>query len=293
MSTEGKAGLPPHDATGIWRRDSIEYADGTHDRSLEVFWGQTSEWFVDIRIPHARPAMTARDFAELSKDDAAALALQRGFAGRLKRQADRFAWIRHIDFQPPTGRPDEAIVRIEGDRLLETGTPDAVLGIPYTERYTRICPAQTCRVALTLDLQRSRPRASEVFQASVLLLLDDYFMLAQDRRASLPVQATGGLSALIAGFQPGPDSAQLLDCELAIGRLRVGDTPWHVDLSTLPWQQGSSRFPPGGIVYRDDGIHQVSADGELVWNIAESTLPVDDLVDLLNQPRASSETGSF
>jgi hypothetical protein len=284
MSKERKSETPPHDVVGIWRRDSLEYADGTHDRSLQVFWGQTSQWFVDIRIPCARPTITRQGFAELSKGEASALALQRGFAGCLERRADRFTWVRHIDFQPPTGRPDEAIVQIDGDKLLETGTPDAVLGVPYTERYTRICSAKDRRIALTLDLHHSRPRVSGVFQEAILLLLDDYFMIARDRRIPLAVQPAGGLSALVAGSQLGSDSAQFLDCELAMGRLRGGDTPWHVDLSTLPWQEGASLVPPGETLYRDGRIHQMSADGELVWNIAESTLPGDDLADLMSRP---------
>lgn len=284
MSKERKSETPPHDAVGIWRRDSIEYADGTHDRSLQVFWGQASEWFVDIRIPCARPKITRQGFAELSKEETSALALQRGFAGRLERRADRFTWVRHIDFQPPTGRPDEAIVRIDGDNLLETGTPNAVLGVPYMERYTRICVAKDRCIALTLDLHRSRPPVSRVFQEAILLLLGDYFMIARDRRTPLAVQPAGGLSALIAGSQLGSDSAQFLDCELAMGRLRGEDTPWHIDLSTLPWQEGTSLFPPGETLHRDGRIHQMSADGGLVWNIAESTLPGNDLVDLMSRP---------
>jgi hypothetical protein len=110
----------PEWLTGIWRRESIVYSDGTEDRSTCVLWGQTRSRYVDLRIPADRPpARGRRSFDDFSEGELLLLAEQMGFAGHVVLKGDVCTWIRYIDYQPNTGRPDSGRLELNGDALHE------------------------------------------------------------------------------------------------------------------------------------------------------------------------------
>jgi hypothetical protein len=271
-----------HDAVGLWQRQVIEFEDGTADRSMRVFWGQTGLYFVDIRIPADRPKIIERDASALSASALAALSLQRGFSGTLTRKGNLFTWNRLIDYQPSTGRPDQGLVDIEANTLRERGTPETALGVSYTEIYERICPAENICAALTLDTHGSTFTSSAAPSNSVLIILDDRFMFARARATELPVTATGGMLSLIEEAKD--DKRQItgiLDCEISMGRLGKAGFAWDIDLSTMPWREGKRLFPRGAFIHQDGKIRQTTDLGDFLWTIEESTLSTADLVDLM------------
>src|SRR5919198_665992 len=108
----------PEWLTGLWRRESIVYSDGTEDRSTGVLWGQTRSFYVDQRIPAGRPSARGRRcFDEFSHDELLLLADQMGFAGHIFLDGDLCTWIRSIDFQPNTGRADRGRLQLKGEVL--------------------------------------------------------------------------------------------------------------------------------------------------------------------------------
>jgi hypothetical protein len=271
-----------HEAVGLWQRKVIEFEDGTSDRSMRVFWGQTRRYFVDIRIPVDRPAVAASGLGDLSKIEMSTLALQRGFAGILVRSGDLFTWDRHIDYQPSTGRPDQAIVQISSNILRETGTPDAVLGVPYTEIYERICAVENQSAVLTLDTRKSASASSTTLSDAILIVLDDHFMLARARPMPLPLMATGGMPALLEGANGDTaEIALILDCELSMGRIGGTSSAWKIDLSTFPWREGRRLFLRDKLSLRDGQICQTTEVGDFLWTIEETSLPAEELLALM------------
>lgn len=271
-----------HEAVGLWQRKIIEFEDGTNDRSMRVFWGQAGRYFVDIRIPVDRPTVAAKGLHDLSESDISALSLQRGFAGILNRDENLFTWDRHIDYQPSTGRPDQAIVQIKSNILRETGTPDAVLGVPYTEIYERICAGENQCAVLTLDTQKSEFASSTKLSDAILIVLNDHFLFARARPMPLPLMATGGMPALLEGVKGDKmEIARILDCELSMGRIGGTSSTWKIDLSTFPWREGQRLFPRGKLSLLDGQVCQATEAGNRFWTIEETSLPAEKLLALM------------
>lgn len=218
---------------GLWRRQSIVHADGRRDDTTLVYWLQGASAFADLRIPADRPDLTrCAGLAGLDHAAQAQLARQAGFAGWTELDGDRCRWHRTLDFQPPTGVPDEGRLRRESDDLLiEEGVHE-----PYVERWERIA---------------SGPEPSPVRGLGpldpgvVLVTCGDVFIYACERRPPLP--RADSLAALL-DAAPGDRSARaaLLDCEISFGLCRGGRLPWEVQLSTHPFRQGRSLEPAAG-----------------------------------------------
>ena len=176
----------PEWLTGIWRRKSIVYSDGTEDRSTCVLWGQTRSRYVDLRIPADRPpARGRRSFDDFSEGELLLLAEQMGFAGHVVLKGDVCTWIRYIDFQPNTGRPDSGRLELNGDALHERGEASSVLGRDYHEIFHREHKAERC-----CALQSFAPTQGGVNEEgtarAVLILIDNHFLFAQARSEELP-----------------------------------------------------------------------------------------------------------
>lgn len=215
---------------GLWRRRSIRFADGRHDDTTVVYWLQTPSAFADIRIPAGRPALGGGDgLDELSDGELLALAEQGGFAGWTELSGTRCHWHRQIDFQPPSGRPDEGILHRGDGVLVEEGVHE-----PYIE----IWEAVSCGAAAPPSALAVAQRAAAMARGR-LVTHGNAFLFARDRRP--PLAAAANLAALLPGGRPHRATLlDLLDCELSFGRCRGGAVPWEITLSTLPHRQGQS-----------------------------------------------------
>ena len=229
---------------GLWRRRSIEYPDGRRDDTTVVYWLQAESAFADIRIPGHRPDLRARGgLTGLSEEERAALALQAGFAGWTELTGDRCRWHRTIDYQPPSGVPDEGRLRLHDSVLIEEGVHD-----PYVEVWEPI----ECNVQLgPADIATVRPTCvAHHTEASgrreSLVVCGDVFIYARDRATALP-QAVS-LEALVRAAAGRPSElVHLLDCEISFGLCRGGRVPWEIRLSTLPFREG------GGLATAESG----------------------------------------
>ncbi len=78
---------------GLWRREAIELQDGTSDRMTRVFWGQTLNLFVDIRIPMDRPSRTGcLGFEDFTIEELTQLSEQHAFAGHVLVEDETCTW---------------------------------------------------------------------------------------------------------------------------------------------------------------------------------------------------------
>lgn len=218
---------------GLWRRRSIEYADGRRDDTTIVYWLQTESAFADIRIPVDRPDVRGRVGLEaLSTDELTSLAGQAGFAGWTELDGDLCQWHRTIDYQPPTGVPDEGRLRLENGVLIEEGVH---------ERYVEVWEPIGCGPGRFGVMARP---PSEAARREVLITWGDVFMFARPRDTALP-RAASLAELLNTAPRRSTKIAPLLDCEISFGYLRGGSVPWEVRLSTLPFREGNSGFARG------------------------------------------------
>jgi len=239
--------IPP-EATGLWRRREISFPDGRRDTTTRVFWLQGPRLFADLRVPADRPNVAdARGFADYSGTALLGLAAMQGFAGRFEIDGGTCRWLRELDYHPPGGLPDEALFRIEGDILVETGIHAA-----YEEIWQRETP-------LGAALAAFRP----VEGKGLLVLAGDHFILVEERRAELPEAPS--LAALIEADAGTPPAAERLGMLIAYGRIEQG---WSVELSTFPWLEGKTWRAS-----YDDGSGVLELTGPVVrqWRLVESS----------------------
>lgn len=227
---------PPAPATvpdwlcGLWRRRSIRFADGRHDATSRVYWLQSASTFADIRIPADRPPVGGRETLGALRDaELLALTRQGGFAGWTELHGNRCRWHRQVDFQPPSGVPDEGILQRGDGLLVEEGVHE-----PYLEIWEAVdCGPPPAERAL------AHARAVAAAARGRLVTAGNVFVFVRDRRPPLTRAADLTALATTAGLRR-DTLLTLLDCEISLGRCAGGAVPWEITLSTLPFRQGQS-----------------------------------------------------
>lgn len=271
--------ITPEALVGLWRRDRIEFSDGRVDATTQVFWGQTCSLYIDIRIPVRAAALAPKPLlADYAKDEHLALAEQKGFAGHIRLAGNRCEWVRLIDYQPATGRPDVGEIRLDGDILYEQGDPGSVLGSAYSETFKRISRGSLVCAALQLIRTQGSTIRGLSNPGCILLMLDDWFLFAEPRAQPLP--PASNLAQLVAEAPHGL-ACSYLDCEYSFGHIRHASCPWQIELSTLP-SRVRQRLLPAATAARH-GEQELSIDltgGALSWRIIESNLPPAELASL-------------
>lgn len=267
----------PDDAIGLWRREFKEMADGSADRTTRVFYGQTRNLFIDIRIPIDRPATPpGRGFEIYSLEELARIAKQQAFAGHAVIGDGRCTWHRTIDYQPPSGRPDSSLIEVEGEILHERGDANTVTGMSFYEIYHRERRGDERRLAFRLEESDGTPFGGRPARDAFLVVLDDRFWFARARTADLAL----GRSLPDLVREAGEDRAAIeacLDCEISHGRLGEGDGAWRIEFSTLPWREGERLFPRGqASLDAESGLMKLDTPaGSATWRLFDSTLEVD------------------
>ena len=279
------APLPPRAPdwlAGLWRREAIEFPDGTADRATRVLWGQTRTLYVDLRIPADRPSGRGRQsFEDFTDAELLRLADQKGFAGHILMNGDLCTWVRYIDYRPATGRPDSGRLRLEGETLYEEGDPTSVSASAYRETFRRERRADRRSVALRRILEVTEGKTAAASGDAVLLLIDNRFMFARGRAVELPMAET--LRDLV--LAAGADRAMIhayLDCEISFGATD-GGAGGMVEASTLPFREGRHLLPRSRIEIADQPamLTMTGDHGTTHWQIVESTMPRAELATLL------------
>jgi len=219
----------PEAYVGLWRRTLLRAPD-KEDTTTSVYWLQTSNWHADIRVPSDRPALSDRTrLGALSAEEMRALARQQGFAGITEVEGEICRWHRRFDYQPPSGFNDIGRMEFDGpDRLLEYGVEQ-----DYFEIWERVPGRGESLVTESDDGAR---------RTSLRLSLAPWVMFVRPRSSTLGCAT--GLDQLVMSAND-VDRVALLDFEISFGRLDESTNSWRIELSTLPWLEGTIR-PIGG-----------------------------------------------
>jgi hypothetical protein len=269
---------------GVWRRESMRYADGRQDLTTRVYWAQTRSLFVDIRVPARRslPSHCA-GWSDFSLPRLRGLAAQQGFAGHVRMRGKICTWIREIDYWPASGRPDRGRLSLEGDVLTEEGEASSAIGIGYREVYRRQRGGGK-RLALRLLEHHGAGSDAADMRGAILVVIGDLFLLARPRPAPLPTGST--LPKLVA--KAGRDRRHLqamLDCEISLGRLGPARRPWRIELSTLPFREGQRLFERATATVQSQArlLTLASSAGESCWEIDDCSFEPGELTVLFGR----------
>jgi hypothetical protein len=261
---------------GTWEREWIRIS-GVTDNTMTVRFVQTPTMFGDVRIPSDRPRFAhATSLADLTLEELAALAKQRGFFGYTTLEGDVATWHHEVDYQPAGAAGDMGrLERVGGSGMYEHALDDS-----YVESWWSLGSGDgkylVVRVTkLVHDVQRLD---------RVLLVAGDHFAYARNRAKELP--AADSLSALVTKGDASLETLRdYLDCELSHGYVRGGTVPWEIVNSTLPWREGSHLELADEIVLDARGqLSALEGPGE-TWTFPLNSMSKEDLAVLFPSTR--------
>jgi hypothetical protein len=245
------------DLPGLWQRSLIRWPDGRSDTTTVVHWLQGPSLYIDLRQPAGRPDFAGvREDADLDAARLGWLAMQEGFAGRLRHDDGWFEWGREIDLQPQAIYSDCGRLWYEDDRMVEEGRD-----IKYIEHWHARGEGAAQAAALRLA-------ADDDGRAGFLVRAGDLFMFARDRALALPALAS--LAECVAAAPDHATARALVDCEISFGRVRPEG--FAIVHSSLPWRERTLLAPciaGDALVLRDPragtatGWRILDAEGEL------------------------------
>jgi hypothetical protein len=278
MSTTVKSLPPmPNECVGIWKREVMYLPGGVEDRTTQVFWAQSRNRFIDLRVPIERSSLVSgRSMNSLDLADLLVLSRQKGFAGTIEVSDSVWSWLRDMDYRPPTGRPDRAAVTIDGDTLVEHGGAFSVIGEEYREVYHRISSGECRRLSLSLMTGGADWCG---YGKAYLIMIDDTVFFARERPMILPEAES--LQVLVERAWPDRDLiSRYLDCEVSMG-VRT-DYGWTISLSTLPVREGALMLPRMAVALSTDGVLVLGdGDHESTWSIDDTNIGPTDLLNFL------------
>ncbi|BBP00692.1 hypothetical protein [Sulfuriferula nivalis] len=225
----------PEQYLGVWQRKQLESPAGI-DNTTQVYWLQTPSLHADIRIPADRPDFSGKaSLQDFSLTELKQLARQLGFAGVTRVVDDTCQWIRQLDYQPARTDLDIGRMQFNDNHLIESG-----IARDYTEIWEKLPDSQGATFALRFT-EKNTTRSPEQSQAGILVVSGDYFIFVRDRSHPLP-HATSLTALLDDTSYTHPQLIAMLDFEISFGRLTQGSLPWEIQLSTLPFREGTPLF---------------------------------------------------
>lgn len=220
---------------GVWQRQYLESPTGV-DTSSQVFWLQTSVLHADIRVPADRTvSKNHQSLSGYTMEELKQLANQQGFAGITKVTGNNCQWHHELDFQPPRNVRDIGHMQFNGSHLLETG-----IDSNYAEIWERLPDSVGNNISLRFT-EINIDQSPGLKQSGILVISGDYFIFVRDRTTTLP--HVYSLAAYIHDAALNEQQLMvLLDFEVSFGRVAHGNNPWEIQLSTLPFREGTSLF---------------------------------------------------
>ena len=224
----------PTEYIGVWQRDLLETAITKDDTSL-VFWMQTQQYHIDIRIPATLAVIRpVHSLADYNDEELLILASQQGFAGITQvtpstvKSSDICQWHREIDFQPQTDARDIGkMVFTDADTIIETGIDDV-----YLEVWRRLEDSQK-PYSFKFTIGKNRKGLA---RAAYCMRAGNFVAYARPRQIVMPKIAS--LIDAIYTIKPARDELlDWLDMEISFGEV-IDEKSWKIKHSTLPFKEG-------------------------------------------------------
>ncbi|MFG2525153.1 hypothetical protein [Streptomyces sp. NPDC048527] len=227
--------------SGVW--ESVEAPhDATETGPVRGTLIQGPTLFVLLRQPDAaRRLYSTEGLATLPHPEHLVLSRQEGLAGAVRRRGDGFAWDPWTAFQPQPREPRNAFLHYEQGCMVRT------LAGPGVRQEFWDLVEQGEGAAAGARLLDHEDRC-----AGLIVRCGSWFGYARGRTRSLPGNAP--LSERMDADGSAGDAADLLDCEVSVGRVHGGI--WVIEHSTLPQRKGAVLRPrfddvTGGLTVSD------------------------------------------
>jgi hypothetical protein len=237
-----KSGAPDW-LLGCFRRSSIMFGNGLSDTKTQVYWLQSRNFTIDIRLPINAELVAAKTLSDYSEQELLQLADYEGFSANIDWNGEMLSW-RDADacLQIHNRWTEPATLKRVGNCMIEFCPSDA-----YIEDW-RLQPSKPgALIGLRLIEERELDSGRVRHKGGGLIVCGDYAGLVLGRAEEVKKPSTEKtLKAMVA--QAGGNIAALLklfnfETSVAHGSLEQGFSVKH---STQARRVGSDLFPLNG-----------------------------------------------
>lgn len=242
--------LPGHSVPdwmlGCFRRRCISFANGESDDQTIVYWIQSRNFTIDLRLPCERHQVPAKSLAEYTIEELKVLANYEGWAAPSYWDGARLRWSNGTALQVTDRWPEEAELKRIGNCMIEFAPSGA-----YVEDWRLQPTAPGPLIGLKLVEEHDTQTGAQFSRSGGLIICGDYAALVVGRPS---VMDTGynSLPQMVAKASDDPTRLKkLFDFESSVA-LHTPVLGYKVLHSTQPARVGQSLLPEGDFEYGAD-----------------------------------------
>ena len=234
---------------GCFRRRCISFANGESDDQTIVYWIQSRNFTIDLRLPRQGDQAPARALADYSPGELAILANYEGWIAESHWDGEQLRWEGGTAFQVTDRWPEAAQLKRIGNCMIEFAPSGA-----YVEDWRLQPSAPGPLIGLRLSEEYYPETGLRLSRGGGLIICGDYAALVLGRSTPMPA---GGPAMPEQVASAGQDPARLdhifdFETSVATGSLTQGYSVRH---STLASRVGQPLLPEGEFELLDDGNH--------------------------------------
>lgn len=269
---------------GFYKRYAISFANGMTDLHTHVYWLQSRNFTIDLRLPLAADQAPAKPLAEYTAAELAVLANNEGWMAQSDWDGTSLSWRpTEVSLQLHNRWPEPAILKRIGNCMVEFCASDA-----YVEDW-RLQPSQTGPlIGLQLIEERDVTSGTVRHRGGGLIVCGDYAALVLGRSATIGSGDAVPLKALVA--EAGSNVLLLetlfnFETSVAQGSLETG---FEVTLSTQPERIGQKLISL-------DGFEYIAAENVVRQRLEVDGMPVERVftIDTLESNVRFDQTTNF
>lgn len=267
---------------GLYRRHIITFADGTSDTETQVYWLQSRNFSIDLRLPRdADLVRKAESWASYTRDELAVLSDYEGWVAQSVWDGEQLAWREPIALQLHDRWPEPAPLQRVGNCMIEFAPSGA-----YVEDWRLQPSGPGPLVGLRMIDERELASGRVLHRGGGLIVSGEYAGLVLGR-AQAPLGAAPLREQVLAAAGDAHALGRLMGFEtsIACGSILEGFTVTH---STCPGRIGQPAFALDGFSQEADGT--VSQTLEREGLLVRRRFTVDTLEPWSGWPQSTPQT---
>ncbi|MBL4611833.1 MAG: hypothetical protein JKY58_14170 [Pseudomonas sp.] len=244
---------------GCFRRHCISFANGESDSTTLVFWFQSRNFTIDLRLPRPSERLPAKPLQNCTARELQVLANYEGWAAKSSWDGTCMAWQEGASLQIHNRWPEPAELRRIGNCMIEFAPSGA-----YVEDWRLQPSAPGPLIGLQLVEERNQTTAEVLHRGGGLIICGDFAALVRGRPQPLKITAETLPEAVSQTTDP-EELAHLLnfDTSVARGSLAAGYTVQHsthaqrIGQPLLPLHEGDWVLEDGQLLHitEENGQH--------------------------------------
>lgn len=209
---QSPAGSVPEWMLGCFRRHCISFANGETDTTTLVFWLQSRNFTIDLRLPRPAERVPAQPLSQCTAEQRQRLANYEGWAAHSQWNGEQLAWHGETSLQIHNRWPEPAVLRRIGNCMLEFAPSGA-----YSEDWRLQPTGPGPLVGLHLLTERNLTSGAIIHRGGGLIICGDFAALVRGRPSPV-VAEVDTLAEAVAHTADDDELANLLKVETSVAR---------------------------------------------------------------------------